>query len=250
LRVGPRHIVHNPTKLVHLRDMSVLIAIVVPDSAIIATDSRRIESGGTFRDDFVKTFRPRKGHVIGGHTGLLEFSGRTVPAWFDSLPDECFTSLDSLATAAKVLFENEMSKIDSSEVAFVHRLADIVLVGDPDLKISKRSQSIMAIVLRPHPTSGRVVGEVRKFSGYCATGDDMAMNAVLGMMEVIRPQNLPTTRLASTATRLIAFGVKQCGTSRSFPEVRTCGGPAGFKILMNGSKKPNKRKHPTPGRRR
>jgi len=187
--------------------------------------------------------------VIGGHTGLLEFSGRTVPAWIDSLPDDCFISLDSLVTAAKVLLESEMSKIDSSEVGFEHRLAVIVLVGDPDLIISKRAPRIMAIVLRPAPTSGRVVGEVREFSGYCATGDDTAMNAVLKMMILIRLQNLPTERLISTATSVIAFGVKQCGTSRSFPEVRTCGGPAAYKTLMNGNKKPNRHIRPTPRRR-
>ena len=230
--------------------MSVLIAIAGPDSAIIATDSRRIESDGTIRDDFGKTFRPRKGRVIGGHTGLLEFSSRTVPAWIDSLPDDCFISLDSLVSAAQVLLEREMSKIDSSEVGFEHRLADIVLVGDPDLKTSNRSPSIKAIVLRPDPKSGRVVGEVRTFNDYCATGDDMAMKAVLGMMEVLRPQYLPTKRLASTATKIIAFGVQRCGTSSSFPDVRTCGGPAALKTLMYGSKKPNKRIHPTPERRR
>jgi hypothetical protein len=231
--------------------MSVLIAIAGPNSAIIATDSRRIESGGTFRDDFGKTFRPRNGHVIGGHTGLLEFSGRTVPAWIDSLPDDCFISLDSLVTAAKVLLESEMSKIDSSEVGFEHRMADIVLVGDPDLISSKRAPRIMAIVLRPDPTTERVVGKVREFSGYCATGDDTAKNAVLQLMKTLKlTQNLPTNRLKQIAISIISRGINQCGTSRSSPEVRTCGGPAALKTLMNGSKKPNKHNRPTSRRRR
>jgi len=211
--------------------MSILIAITGSDSALVATDSRRIESDGTIRDNFPKTFRLRKDHVIGGHTGLLEFSGRTVPAWLNSLPDDCFVSMDALVAGSKALFEDEMSKIDEKEVIFDQRRADIVIVGTSDLKDEKSQPCIRAIVLRPELATRRVTSEIRSFNGYCAAGDDAAIKAVLGRMKVLRPQTLPRKRLTTAAMNIIAVGVQKAGVSASFPTVSSCGGPASLTFL-------------------
>lgn len=213
--------------------MSVLIALTGSDASIVATDSRRIESDGTVRDDFPKTFRLSKALIVGGHTGLLAFSRRSVPEWLETLPLPSIATLDNVARDAKLLFEAEMSGISNSEVGFQHRRCDIVLVGHANLGEKRGLVLIRAIVLRPDTASNRVLGEVREFSGYCATGDDDAMNAVLSRIRAMRPapHALPKKRLAAAARDLIALGVRKAGMSPNSPGVNSCGGRARIVFL-------------------
>lgn len=213
--------------------MSVLVALTGSDASVVATDSRRIGHDGTFRDDFPKTFRLSSASIVGGHTGLLEFSGRSIPEWLETLPLLSLATLDDVAREAKLLFEAEMSTISDCEVGFQHRLSDIVLVGHDDLGDKRRSVLIRAIVLRPDAASNRVLGEVREFTGFCATGDDDAKNAVLSRISAMRPapHALPKKRLAVAARNLIALGVRSAGMSPNFPGVNSCGGPASIVFL-------------------
>jgi hypothetical protein len=213
--------------------MSVLVALTGSDASLVATDSRRIGPDGTFRDDFRKTFRLSSASIVGGHTGLLEFSGRSIPEWLETLPLVSLTTLDDVARQAKLMFEAEMSSISACEVAFQHRLSDVVLVGYYDLGRRRSPVLIRAIVMRPDTASNRVLGEVREFAGFCATGDDDAKNAVLSGVSAMRPapHALPKKRLAVAARNLIALGVRSAGMSPNFPGVNSCGGPASIVLL-------------------
>jgi hypothetical protein len=213
--------------------MSVFVALTGSDGSLVATDSRRIESDGTVRDDFPKTFRLPKASIIGGYTGLLEFSRRSIPEWLETLPLPSLATLDDVAREAKLLFEAEMSTISNCKVGFQHRRSDIVLVGHDDLGEKRGLVLIRAIVLRPDAASNRVLGEVREFSGFCATGDDAAMKAVLSGIRAMRPapHALPKKRLAAAARDLIALGVRKAGMSPNFPSVSSCGGPASIVFL-------------------
>jgi hypothetical protein len=213
--------------------MSVLVALTGCDSSLVATDSRRVESDGTIRDDYPKTFRLSGVLSIGGHTGLLEFSGRTVPDWLHTLPLSSMTSLDALVADAKALFESQMGSIAKQEVSFSNRRADIVLVGHAGLRQRKSPVLIRALVLRPDHTTRRVLGEVRSFTGYCATGDDSAMNAVLAQIRALQPSThvLPRKRLNAAAKMLIDLGVRRAGSHSAFPTVPSCGGPCNLIFL-------------------
>ena len=215
------------------KKMSVLVAITGSDSSLVATDSRRIESDGAVRDDFPKTFRLSGVLVIGGHTGLLEFSGRTVPAWLETLPLSSLNSMDALVKDTKALFETQMTGIAEQEVGISHRRIDIVLVGHADLRERKSPVLIRAIVLRPDLSRKRISAEIQEFTGYCATGDDNAMTAVLSQIRVLRPapQALPKKRLAAAARNLIHIGVRKAGCSPVFPTLSSCGGPASLIFL-------------------
>jgi hypothetical protein len=215
--------------------MSFLVALAGSRSALIATDSRRIENNvGTVRDDFSKVFRLSGVLVIGGHTGLVEFSGRTVPAWFQTLPISSWCSMDSLVREAKAFFEEQMTNIAEEEVGFQYRCVDIVLVGFADLKKRKGPVIIRAIVLRPDSFGKRVTAEIRKFTGgFCMAGDDAAMKAVDRQIRALRPspQCLPEKRLETVARNLVNIGVKKAGCSPTYPTLSSCGGPTNLMLL-------------------
>lgn len=109
--------------------MSILVALKGCDSALVATDSRCIGPDGTVDDGVPKTFRLPAAWAIGGHTGLLRFSGRTIPQWLETLPFATISMLDDLAKATKCLFESQMQSISPTEVGFTHRRLDVTLVG-------------------------------------------------------------------------------------------------------------------------
>jgi hypothetical protein len=213
--------------------MSILVALTGSDASVVATDSRCIESDGTVRDSSAKTFRLPGGLAVGGHTGLLRFSGRTIPEWLECLPLGTVNTLDDLAREAKLLLEAEMSAISEVEVGFPHRRADIVLVGHDDLSESGCPVLIRAVVLRPDTDTRRVRGEIRPFISCCAAGDDEAISAVLKRVRGLHPQpgDLPRKRLATAARGLVALGIKKGGMSPNFPTVRSCGGKVSLVFL-------------------
>lgn len=202
--------------------MSILIAMIGSDASIVATDSRRIESDGTVRDDARKTFRIRELSIIGGHTGLLEFGGRTVPEWLQSLPLDHEATLDEVASMAAALFEVEMTRIDNSEVGFLNRIANLAFVG----RISKSGSgatSIRVIELRPDTVKGTVIAAIKTFSTSCVMGDPKAQRVVSVQLKKGGSQRLPIRRLTKFVKGLVALGIQASGMAPG-RSVRSCGG--------------------------
>ena len=204
--------------------MSILVAITGPKQAIVATDSRRVENDGQVRDDFCKTFRLDRIPIIGGHTGLLEFAGRTLPDWIKQLPLPEIKTIDELASAANEMMKVKLAAVDPAEVSFEWRKMDIVFVGRPDLRTKGRC-TIRAVVLRPSAQLQSITCEIRTFEGYCVTGDDQPQSAVLQVLRSHRPppNTLPADRLRQLAKKAICVGIERASPHPKFG-VPTCGG--------------------------
>jgi len=207
--------------------MSIVVAIVGSDSAVVATDSRCVEPDGSVRDDFRKAFTMEDRHAIGGHSGLLQIRGRPIADLLNELPFDRIRTIDDLAAEAMTLLEESLSNIDPVDVVLEWRKVDVILVARPGLDQRGRPV-IRAVVLRPDQSTGRVVGVIRDFAcGWCATGDDAAMGSVINQLKCHRPRpgQLPGPRLKALARRLVYLGIATAGTDPRFPTVRTCGGP-------------------------
>ena len=213
--------------------MSVVVALQGSDAAVVASDGRRFEPNGEARDDYSKAFRIPTVGVLGGHVGLLEFAGQSIPAWLQAIALADVATLDEFALAAQLLLETEMTRIPDGEVALQHRVTDIVLVGHSQLQDRQSPTAIRAVVLRPDTDAGCVRGEIREFVGYCVAGDDDAQAAIHRYIATLGLdlQGLQNRRLQRQARTLISVGIQASGDSPHFPGVASCGGPASLVVM-------------------
>lgn len=209
--------------------MSILVAMIGSDASVVATDSRRIESDGTVRDDAKKTFRLSELSVVGGHTGLLEFGGRSIPEWLNTISIDGLASIDEFAAQAGSLLETEMTKMAESEVGFIHRIANVALVGRTRLG-NKGAVAIRVVELRPDNCKKTVVSKVVAFPISCTMGDPAAQDAVAARLHKNGMQRLPRKRLHRFVDSLVATGISASGLAPN-RNVASCGGPAQFEYL-------------------
>jgi len=209
--------------------MSILVAMMGSGASVVATDSRRIESDGTVHDDAKKTFRLPKISAVGGHTGLLEFGGKTIPEWLDTISLEGVRTMDEYLAKVARLLEIEMTKIADAEVDFKHRAATVVLIGRAGLKPGT-AISIQTVEASPDESSRTVVSKIDSFPISCTRGEPAAQRVVDALLAKNGMQRLPRKRLHRFVRRLVAAGISASGNAPD-RDVRACGGPPQFEYL-------------------
>lgn len=211
--------------------MSILVAMIGRNASLIATDQRRIESDGSFRDDYPKAFQTKFEGVIGGSVGLLEFSGRTVEEWINSLPHQSFETVEILAQETATLIERELLEVDPSEVGFAHRRLDVVLLGKSPTAENPKATEIRTIGFSPDANSQTIRVECNRFPQWCVAGDDAATDAIKLKLSPLNVGALPKNKLKGLAELLIHTGTRKAGRSMGNPAVLSCGGRPWVTVL-------------------
>ncbi len=212
--------------------MSIAIALIGANSALVATDSRRVESDCSVCDDFPKTFTLSAKHVIGTYTGLLEVNGRTIPDLLADLPFDRIKTIDDLACEANAFLEDLLS-CEPADVAFEHRRVAVLFVARPNFGLKGCTFTTRSVFLNPDVNQKRVSGKTSSFdsqppgwAGCAVAGDDLSQNAVIGFLNLQNPppRQLSRPALRALAVQTVRLGIRKAGPLSHCPGTASCGG--------------------------
>jgi len=204
--------------------MSIALAMVSKYAAVIASDSKRVESNGDITLDYDKTFSIGD-WLIGANVGLLEFAGLTLAGHVKKLfPDKKpLKASECAGRLSAYLLEVLSDEVKEGEVAFCHRRLDILMVGRSGLAVDRAVQTLR---IEPNVATSKLETCQRDFSPWAIAGDEDAKAFLKKELESIETTipNLHSFQVISKATDLIVKAIAASGKHPNWPNITACGG--------------------------
>lgn len=218
--------------------MSIAIAVAMDSYGLVASDSRRVESGGqSLCDNIDKTFALDEPKIIGAFVGLLEFDGHAIGQHVQEI---CITKANKSTTLEELCGNNglflaeRLANIGEDEVSFAHRNMNLLIVGRS--RLIKGKPRICSIELNADMQNHRIVSKTKLWPAidyYVSAGDDQARGYVNMKMPTPEKRFIINRILDAKVciSQVIAEAIKHCGNHPMYQGIRSCGGKMRMKEL-------------------
>lgn len=238
----------------HLTDLAeevrvtIIGAIVSRDGGVVASDGRVYGSApmrdGAYTlppviesDEHDKTFVCCAGRINATHSGLMRFSGKSVPEHVSEFLESGAHPIRMIAEAAGELAEKlpgRLESIDDSEVSFENRKLDLLLIGHA----FGQSKPTKMVALSFRPEGGRIAVVRKDVSGRKANrfhlfGDDSAQAQAKRVLESNDSPRRDVKFLCSLLERATREGIANCGVLPG-TAVASCGGKVFIRAAGTG----------------
>jgi hypothetical protein len=213
--------------------MSIGIAMVSNVTALVATDSQRVEANQAITPDWDKTFSVGS-WLIGANAGLLDFSGRTIGGHAGALfsPDRPLSGSECLGQLS-IHFRDQLLRLPEQEVGFKYRRLDVLLVARSADITSRRT--IHTFRIEPNPDNTDLIISAKEFPLFATIGDEAARAAIQPRLDSMQ-RKLPsftTYELTREATKLITQAILASEAHAYWPRIKACGGIPKIRTLSH-----------------
>ena len=218
--------------------MSVAIAVVMDTYGLVASDSRRVESGGqSLCDDIDKTFVIDQPKIIGVSVGLLEFNDRTIGQHVQEISKaeaNKSTTLEVLCHNCGACLADRLANISEDEVGFPHRKMDLLIVGRS--RLTKGKPRVCSIELTADTQNHAITSKTKlwpEINYYITVGDDQARGYVHGKMPSPEKRFILNRIVDARACifHVMSKAIMHCGNHPLYQGIQSCGGVPRMKEL-------------------